>query len=313
MCVPYRSLKRDSLDVLVLEWVLQVKSYKLTLDRRRCVGCQICSLVCPKDAVTVVKQFGFGGRVLKSKVDVDLAKCTFCGICDVTCLFGAVTVAVNGLRNTLLISKESFPKIDRAISLNSKECSKDCFECETVCPWQLIKVSRVGFDGKPVKVFSELSPTEKRRVKVTVDIQREYCPTCKICEVKCPSKVLKVKKIFEGKIVINTNKCPIGCHACVDVCPVPNVLTVNAAGKVDVAEAHCVYCGACKNVCPASDDGALVVVRVKVAHRRVRSGVWNRVLERLTSVQDGVKELKAVASLKKRDMLIKRLRDEVDL
>jgi 4Fe-4S ferredoxin len=297
-------------DVLTLEWALQVKSYKLTLDKRRCVGCQICSLACPKDAITVERPFRVVGEgALKPVVDVNLAKCTFCGVCDVTCLYGAISVTLNGVRNRSLILNESYPKISRVITLDSKECSKDCFECETVCPWQLIKVSRVGFDGKPVENVNELSPMERRRVRVSVDIQRDYCPTCKICEVKCLSKTLKVKKIFEGKVVINTDQCPSGCHDCADVCPVPNVLTVNDVGKIDVAELHCTYCGACKNVCPVSD--ALMVKRTRVAHRHVRSGAWNKALEKLTSKQDGVKELKAAASLKKRNVIIKRLRDEM--
>jgi 4Fe-4S ferredoxin len=309
--MPYKSSKQDLSDALTLEWVLQVKNYKLTLDKHRCVGCQICSLACPKEAIKVEKQFKFGEKVLRPKVDINLAKCNFCGVCDVTCLYGAISVTINGVRNTSLIVKESYPKISRTLTFDSKECPNDCSECETICPFQLIKVSRTGFDGKPVKNVAELSPTEKRRVKINLDIQKDYCPTCKICEVKCPSKTLKVKKIFEGKLVINHDKCPSGCRDCVDVCPIPGVLAVNAAGKIDVAEVCCTYCGACKNVCPLPDE-ALMVRRVKVSHRRVRSGAWNKALERLTSKQDGVKELKAVTSLKKRNVIIKRLQDEID-
>lgn len=311
MCMPYKSFKQDSSEALILEWVLQVKNFKLTLDRQRCVGCQICSLVCPKEAVSVEKplQQRIGEKMLKPKVDIDLAKCNFCGVCDVMCPFGAIKVTLNDVHNLALIDKKSFPKIKRQITLDSKVCPKDCTDCETVCPFQLIKVSKVGFDGKPVKHLNGLSPTEKRRVKVSVDIQKDYCPTCKICEVKCPSKTLKVAKIFEGKIAIDHSKCPIDCHACVDVCPIPNVLSPNAEGKVVVNEVYCIYCGACKNVCP-SEEVALLVKRVKVAHERVHSGTWNKSLERLTSKRDGVKALKAAASIKKRDIVIKRLQDE---
>jgi 4Fe-4S ferredoxin len=245
-------------------------------------------------------------------VDIDLAKCTFCGVCDVTCPYGAIEVTLNGVHNLALIAKESYPKIKRTFVLDSGLCPKDCFECETVCPFQLIKVSKVGFNGQPVESIAVLSPTEKRRIKVSVDIQKEYCPTCKICEVKCPSKILKVTKIFEGKIAINTNNCPSNCRECVEACPIPNVLTVNAAadGKVVVNDdVCCTFCGACKNVCPVTD--ALMVTRVKVAHERIHSGTWNKALERLTSKRDGVKALKAVASIKKRDVVIKRLQDEI--
>jgi 4Fe-4S ferredoxin len=195
--MPYKSSKRDSSDVLVLEWVLQVKHYRLTLDRNLCVGCQVCCLVCPKEAISVEKQQKVGEKALKSKVDFDLAKCNFCGVCDVTCPYGAIKVTLNGVHDLALLSKESYPKIKRTILLDSAMCPKDCSECESVCPFQLIKVSKVGFDGKPVGNVSELSPTEKRRVKLSVDIKKDYCPTCKLCEVRCPSKILKVAKIFE--------------------------------------------------------------------------------------------------------------------
>jgi 4Fe-4S ferredoxin len=307
--MPYKSSKQDSSDALTLEWVLQVKNYKLTLDKHRCVGCQICCLACPKEAVKVEKQQKVGEKTLKPKVDIDLAKCNFCGVCDVTCPYGAIKVTLNGVHNLVLIANESYPKINRKIVLDVKECPKNCYECEKVCPFQLINVSRVGFDGKPVKNVSELSPTEKRRIKVSVDIQKDYCPTCKLCEVNCPPKTLKVTKIFEGKLVINTADCPVGCRDCVDVCPIPNVLTVGVDGKVVVDESCCTFCGACKNVCPVEGD-ALLVRRVKVVHESIRSGAWNKALERLTSKRDGVKVLKAVASIKKRDIVIRRLQDE---
>ncbi|MGD6809251.1 MAG: 4Fe-4S dicluster domain-containing protein [Candidatus Bathyarchaeia archaeon] len=306
---PYKSSKQDSPDALTLEWALQVKNYKLTLDKQRCVGCQICSLACPKEAVKVTKQPKTGEKTPKSTVDIDLAKCNFCGVCDVTCPYGAIKVTVNGAHDLNLIAKESYPKINREITLDTKECPKNCSECETSCPLHLVKVSRIGFDGKPVKNINELSPTEKRRVKVSVDIQKDYCPTCKICEAKCPPRTLKVTKIFEGKTAINTDKCPPGCHECVDVCPIPGVLTVGADGKVEVNEAYCTYCGACKIVCPVDD--ALIVKRSKVSHEHIHSGAWNKALERLTSKQAEVKELKAVASLKKRDIVAKRLQEEL--
>ena len=306
--MPYKSSKQETSAALTLEWVLQVKNYKLILDKNRCVRCQICSLACPKDAVKVEKQLE--GTLSKSTVDVDLAKCNFCGICDITCLFGAVKVTLNGVHNIALIAKESYPKINRTIILNTKECPKNCSECETACPFQLIKVSRVGFDGKPIQNIDELSPTEKRRVKVHVDIKKDYCPTCKICETKCPIKTLNVTKIFEGKIIINPDKCPSSCHNCVDVCPIPDTLTVGTDEKITLNETYCVYCGACKNVCPVEE--ALMVKRVKVAHEHIRSGAWNKALEKLTSKRDGVKELKALASLKKRNIVIKRLQDETE-
>ena len=94
--MPFRTTKQDAADALVLEWILQTKHYTLTLDRKRCVGCQICSLACPKTAITTQKQPKTGETANKAKVDIDQAKCNFCGICDVTCPYGAIQVTLNG-------------------------------------------------------------------------------------------------------------------------------------------------------------------------------------------------------------------------
>ena len=54
--MPFKTVKKDAADTLTIEWGLQVKNYKLTLDKKRCVACQICTLACPKEAVTTQKQ-----------------------------------------------------------------------------------------------------------------------------------------------------------------------------------------------------------------------------------------------------------------
>ncbi len=45
-----------------------------------------------------------------------------------------------------------------------------------------------------------LPPHEKKHVRVNLDIQKEYCPTCRVCEFKCAPGVIKVKKCIEGII-----------------------------------------------------------------------------------------------------------------
>ena len=108
--MPFKTVKKDAADALTLEWGLQVKNYKLTLDKKRCVGCQICTLACPKEAIKTQKQPKIQGeKAKKAKVDIDLAKCNFCGICDVTCPYGAIKVTLNGAHDLSILEKESYP------------------------------------------------------------------------------------------------------------------------------------------------------------------------------------------------------------
>jgi 4Fe-4S ferredoxin len=304
--MPLKTVKKDTANTLTLEWILHVKNYKLTLDKARCAGCQICSLACPKEAIKVEKQPKVQGeKARKAKVDIDLAKCNFCGICDVTCPYGAVKVTLNGGHDLSVLAKESYPELIRDIKIDTRECPKECDECEDVCPLGLIKVSKVGFDGKPVENVDSLSPSQRRRVQVNLAIQKEYCPTCRVCEFKCAPGAVKVRKFMEGKIAIDQAKCPEGCTDCLDVCPIKGALYLSDEDKkVHVNELFCDYCGACKVVCPV--DEALTLKRTKILHTPIHSGTWNKALERLTSPVDAVKELKAKGSQKARETVCKR-------
>lgn len=275
------------------------------------MGCQICMNACPKQAITTQKQPILPGeRVRKARVDVDGAKCNFCGICDVTCPYGAIEVAQDGRGSDalLVLAKESYPQLVRDIVVDTRRCEKKCVECETVCPLGLIRVSKAGFDGKPVVDVSSLSALGQKRVQVRVDIQREFCPTCRLCEFKCDWGALKVRKIFEGRLFVDVGKCLAGCRDCVDVCPITGTLTLDDEGRVVVNEQTCTFCGACVNVCP--NPKALRVERTRVLHTPVRSGTWNKTLERLTSSGDAVKEFKASAAQTRRELVENRLRVE---
>ncbi|MEM2806728.1 MAG: 4Fe-4S binding protein, partial [Candidatus Bathyarchaeia archaeon] len=95
--MPLKTLKRETEEALTLEWVLHVKNYRLSLDKRLCVGCEICTLACPKEAIKLEKQPKTpNGKAQRARVDIALEKCNFCGICDILCPYGAIKVTING-------------------------------------------------------------------------------------------------------------------------------------------------------------------------------------------------------------------------
>jgi 4Fe-4S ferredoxin len=313
--MPLQTLKKDTAEELSLEWVLHVKNYKLNLDRNRCVGCQICTLACPKEAVRIEKQSKIAGeKTQKAKLDVDLSKCNFCGICDVSCPYGAISVTVDGKHLLSVVEKESFPQLIRDVTADPSRFPLDRKRSEDICPLKLIKVKFSTAEGKLVEDSSFLSESELRALKVDVEVDKEHCPCCGICEAKLPKGAMHVRRLLSGKIAINTEKCPQGCTDCLDVCPIDGVLYLSDEdGKVHADEVFCVYCGACKIVCPV--DEALDFKRTRINHTAVRSGAWNKALERLTSPTEMTKELKAKRSLKATESVKKRmgLKEERDV
>jgi len=302
--MPLKTTKTDTAKALTLEWALHIKNYKLTLDKDVCVGCQICSLACPKEAIKIEKQPKIQGKkAKKAKIDIDLAKCNFCGICDVLCPYGAIKVTINSEHILSIIEKESFPQLIRDIQVDTSKCPVNCVECEEACPLDLIKITRVMADGK---ILEKIPKRKRKGIQVKIDIMKERCPCCRICEFKCPEGVLHVRKFMQGKIAIDPEKCPEGCTDCLDVCPITGALYFSDEDKkVHVNEMFCVYCGACKIVCPV--DEALELKRTKIIHTPIRSGTWNKTLERLASPIEITKELKAKGSLKARESVEKRL------
>jgi formate hydrogenlyase subunit 6/NADH:ubiquinone oxidoreductase subunit I len=65
-----------------------VKGYRgrQFLDPKRCIGCRLCSMVCPNNAIEMVE---FDG---KKYPQIHLGRCCFCGLCAEKCLTKALTM-----------------------------------------------------------------------------------------------------------------------------------------------------------------------------------------------------------------------------
>jgi 4Fe-4S ferredoxin len=206
-------------------------------------------------------------------------------------------VTINGEHILSVLEKESFPQLVRDVQANAGKFPVENKTCEEACPLNLIHVTRLTPNGNVVEDFKALPKKERKKLQAQIDVEKERCPCCRVCEFKCPEDVMHARKFIHGKILIHQEKCPDGCTDCLDVCPITGALYYSDEDKkVHADELFCVYCGACKAVCPVEE--ALEVKRTKIVHTPVRSGAWNKALEKLTSPVEMTKELKAKGSLK---------------
>ncbi|UCE44462.1 MAG: 4Fe-4S dicluster domain-containing protein [Candidatus Bathyarchaeota archaeon] len=302
--MPMKLLKTNMDKEQTIERVLHAKRYALTLDKELCTGCGICEEICPREAIEI-KKFPKveGERVEPPTINIDEQKCHYCGICDPICPFGAIEVKVDGEHLISVLESESFPQFIREIDVDMTRCNLDCVECEEACPLALIKVRVESPDGKEVRDFK--SWPDKENLKVVVDVHKDLCPCCRLCELKCPDDAIRVRKMIQGFIKINPERCPEGCQDCLDVCPITGALYHSEDEKVHVNELYCVYCGACKTVCPEED--ALELQRTSIRHTPIHSGAWNKALEKLTSTKEMTKELQAKSVKKVKETVEKRL------
>jgi len=267
---------------------LYTRSYILILDKKRCIGCEICRAACPKEAIEIIKPTRVEGeRLSHASISIDEKKCSFCGICSTICPVGALKLIIDGEEKSPVIEKGSFPELIRRVEIDTSKCPRNCIECQEACPFDLIKVK---WNGNSVRI----------------DVDLDHCPGCRLCEAKCPEDAITVKKIFSGRIRIDWSKCPDECRDCVDVCPIPGVLEVSDDGRVEVNDYFCIYCGACRVVCPVED--ALLLERTVIAHAPVQSGAWNSALERLTSTRGLIKELVSKRMERALESVTRRLR-----
>lgn len=280
--------------------VYYAKRFVLTVDRSLCKGCDICRLICPREAITLKPvPKGSDGKVVAPVLDIDENKCDFHGICAAACPYSAIEVTQDNLEGIPVVNKDVFPVLLRDIEIDSEKCEPECKKCEEKCPLGVISVKFEPATSEEQDERKKTSPTANF-TRTVVNVRKDLCVGCQICWIECPANAIKVSKFFEGSIRINQELCPDDCHNCLDVCPV-NALVLGKDKKVDVNDIYCIYCGACINVCPKPES--LELKRTSVRHTPVDSGAWNKALEKLTSPAGLDRELAAKRAGKAREAI----------
>ena len=272
--------KRETAQRLELTLTMYVDQVGLLLDKTRCLTCEICSTVCPRQAVSLIA----GEADLDIIIDPRL--CVFCEVCSHFCPTGAITLLYNGRPKAILAEHRALANFYPAITLDASkcpepcpplpegdshwcrqerrlvantltDCPKSCRVCLTACPRQVVKLDEDG---------SQVVPDQ------------ELCLRCTQCLQVCRTQAIQIVPKFIGRIVIRDELCPADCTRCIDLCPVK--LITREGERVFVKHQVCSLCGVCRNICPES---AVTIIREEVvAIPGEFSHAWEEAVAKLT-------------------------------
>lgn len=237
--------------LIIVERRFYTESIRLTVDRSRCIFCDVCMKVCPKNAIGLIRR---EDGTLALSVNED---CSLCGACEPFCPSGAIVMTINDRRVNPIVSSGGLPLPLRKVRVDSSRCKKDCFECLKACPLGAITID----DNHNVKV------------------DEDKCLRCPKCEDACPEKAIKVNPLFGGSIFIDESKCEERCDACVKICPTQAISKDH--GEIKVNQRYCILCNACAHL-DVCRNGAITLTRHRVFYDGEGfSTVWTKALEKL--------------------------------
>ena len=226
-------------DQLFLNWKFKEVNKKLTYDITKCIGCSLCKLVCPVEAI----ELGPISDIAQEKIDksnpkllIDHEKCCYCMLCVIVCPNDAFH---DNIEPEGHISFDEFPSIGKFYKIDSENCIED----------QENEICQLCLDVR-----------ERNNIVEYYKISKE-----------CPTNCFSMDSPIEGEVIIKKNmlhKCsPENCKACINICPVESFYIPESAedvlkyGKIACNEKECFYCGACENSCP---DDLIIVNRKEV-------------------------------------------------
>lgn len=230
-----------------------VEHRKLSYKDVNCVGCGICSEVCPTSSL----RLGPVVPIARGLIEMDLVSCNgdscvLCGLCSVACPFDALTLTIDGQS---IKDMDSYPSWETESDVNDDDCIY-CGRCYDICPRDSI-------------LFERKLPNPADLVRGEIEINKDKCIYCSFCADMCPAGAITIKNIptssndlLNNSIEVDFSKC-IFCGVCKRICPEDAIKQIcstcmlrdeievpEITGKTFISEESCVNCSWCSEICP---------------------------------------------------------------
>lgn len=226
----------------------------LSYDDNNCVGCGICTDVCPTDSLKLGSVVPISRGLLDDDfISINSETCVFCGLCSIACPFDSLHLSING-ENVKEI--ESYPVWDVESRIHEDDCIY-CGRCYNVCPRDSI-------------LFERELPNPVDLVRGEMAIDNDKCIYCSFCVELCPAGAISIMNnptstsdLVNNSIEVDLSKC-IFCGVCKRICPEDAIREICSScmysdeinvpeitGTAFISEKSCVNCSWCSDVCPA--------------------------------------------------------------
>lgn len=233
----------------------------LTHKNEKCVGCGICSDICPTTAIKLGPILPIARGLIKMDyITINQDKCCLCGLCASSCPFDALEFNINGDN---IREMYNYPKWTHDAQIDAETCIY-CGRCSTACPRDAIFLNRS-------------LPEVEKLVRGETEVDQETCIQCGVCEEMCPADAITMERndinssnpTIASSVNIDESKC-IFCSVCKRACPVDAIKIVcttcmerdeikdpKITGDIILDDNLCIKCGWCQEVCPV--EAAVVI------------------------------------------------------
>lgn len=226
---------------------------KLSYNDNKCVGCGICTDVCPTESLRLGPIVPIArGLIEMDLISVTQDSCVFCGLCSVACPFDALALSINGEE---IKNNASYPSWETKSKVDDEECMY-CGRCYEVCPRDSI-------------LFERNLPNPADLVRGEIEIDKDQCIYCSFCADMCPAEAISITNVpsssvdvLNNSIEVDLSKC-IFCGVCKRVCPENAIKQIcstcmlreeipipEITGETHILEDSCVNCSWCCEICP---------------------------------------------------------------